>query len=235
MGRILVTGRAGFIVRHGACTPRSCYDVVVCDAFHHYTAFESPHSCRERRISHGDPASGRGSCAYPTFLTRVRCFDNFTVSSPSTSFTWHPRRAQKQPTLKLKVGLKRSSGQLRIFWRAVESCDRFQESSTSLPAWCTETSSKTPTREDAPKEPIELFGGFKLLAESLVKTYGRRYGLPFSIVRPAAVYGPANNNRSVMQVLVERCARPEASSPSPTLIGPISTSPLFATWQTALL
>jgi nucleoside-diphosphate-sugar epimerase len=48
----------------------------------------------------------------------------------------------------------------------------------------------TPVREDAPPAPIEAYGRAKLEAERLV----RESGIPFVILRPAAVYGPGDRD-----------------------------------------
>jgi nucleoside-diphosphate-sugar epimerase len=57
---------------------------------------------------------------------------------------------------------------------------------------------KVPVPEDARKEPKEIYGGMKLAGEYMVKSYAQRYGMPYSIVRPSAVYGPTDNNRRVV-------------------------------------
>ncbi len=57
---------------------------------------------------------------------------------------------------------------------------------------------KIPVPEDACKEPKEIYGGMKLAGEYMVKSYAQRYGMPYSIVRPSAVYGPTDNNRRVV-------------------------------------
>ncbi|ODS34548.1 MAG: UDP-glucose 4-epimerase [Candidatus Scalindua rubra] len=57
---------------------------------------------------------------------------------------------------------------------------------------------KIPVPEDSEKEPKEIYGGMKLAGEYMVKTYSQRYNIPYSIVRPSAVYGPTDNNRRVL-------------------------------------
>jgi nucleoside-diphosphate-sugar epimerase len=46
-----------------------------------------------------------------------------------------------------------------------------------------------PKRESDPREPVEFYGRSKLEAERTVEALGER--IPWTIVRPAAVYGPA--------------------------------------------
>jgi len=44
--------------------------------------------------------------------------------------------------------------------------------------------------EDAPQERFDPYGYAKLKQDQLVMEYGEKYGLPFVIVRPGAVFGP---------------------------------------------
>lgn len=55
-----------------------------------------------------------------------------------------------------------------------------------------------PVPEDCKKEPKEIYGAMKLAGEYMVKAYSQRYGIPYSIVRPSAVYGPTDNNKRVV-------------------------------------
>lgn len=66
---------------------------------------------------------------------------------------------------------------------------------------------QNPQPEDAPKDPKEIYGGMKLCGETLTKVYARRYGIPYNIVRPSAVFGPTDNNRRVLQIFVENAFR----------------------------
>jgi len=60
-----------------------------------------------------------------------------------------------------------------------------------------------PAPEDHPKRPKDIYGGTKYAGEIMTETYGRRYGIPYSIVRPSAVYGPFDVNRRVSQIFIE--------------------------------
>jgi UDP-glucose 4-epimerase len=62
----------------------------------------------------------------------------------------------------------------------------------------------TPLPEDSLKDPIDIYGSMKLAGELIVRSFGRQYGVPYAIVRPSAVYGPADNNQRVVQSLVEK-------------------------------
>ncbi|HYZ75217.1 MAG TPA: NAD(P)-dependent oxidoreductase [Chthoniobacterales bacterium] len=50
--------------------------------------------------------------------------------------------------------------------------------------------------EDAPNERYDAYGFGKLKQEELVKEYGKKYGLPYVILRPGAVFGPGKQNLS---------------------------------------
>ena len=50
--------------------------------------------------------------------------------------------------------------------------------------------------EDAPRERFDAYGFGKLKQEELVKEYGRKYKLPYVIVRPGYVFGPGKRELS---------------------------------------
>jgi len=57
--------------------------------------------------------------------------------------------------------------------------------------------------ENHPTDPIDIYGGTKLSCEFLTKTYAKRFGADYTIIRPSAVYGPTDSNRRVTQIFVE--------------------------------
>ena len=57
--------------------------------------------------------------------------------------------------------------------------------------------------EDHPKRPKEIYGGTKYSGEILTEAFGRRFGIPYAIVRPSAVYGPTDCNRRVSEIFLE--------------------------------
>jgi nucleoside-diphosphate-sugar epimerase len=67
-----------------------------------------------------------------------------------------------------------------------------------------------PADEDHPKAPKDVYGGTKLAGEVMVEAYGRRFGIPYTIIRPSAVYGPTDVNRRVTQIFVENALRGQA-------------------------
>lgn len=59
-----------------------------------------------------------------------------------------------------------------------------------------------PAKEDQPCHPIDIYGAMKLSCEHLVKAYNYRFGIPYTIVRPSAVYGHTDCNRRVTEIFL---------------------------------
>tara|TARA_A100001011_G_scaffold392898_1_gene481476 strand:+ start:4492 stop:5475 length:984 start_codon:yes stop_codon:yes gene_type:complete len=53
-------------------------------------------------------------------------------------------------------------------------------------------------------EPIELYGTMKLSGEIITKGLCKFFKIPFSIIRPSAVYGPTDMNNRVSQIFIEK-------------------------------
>ena len=60
-----------------------------------------------------------------------------------------------------------------------------------------------PADENHPTNPIDVYGGTKLACESLIKGFGTRFGIDYTIIRPSAVYGPTDANLRVSQIFVD--------------------------------
>ncbi len=58
-------------------------------------------------------------------------------------------------------------------------------------------------REDHPLDPIGIYGAMKLSCEKLVIGYNQVFGLPYTVVRPSALYGPRCVSRRIGQVFIE--------------------------------
>ncbi len=56
--------------------------------------------------------------------------------------------------------------------------------------------------EDQTCNPKGIYDAMKLCGEILVKTYNKRFSIPYVIVRPSAVYGPTDVNRRVTEIFV---------------------------------
>ncbi|MFC1555289.1 NAD-dependent epimerase/dehydratase family protein, partial [candidate division KSB1 bacterium] len=59
-----------------------------------------------------------------------------------------------------------------------------------------------PATEDQPCNPIDLYGAMKLGGEHVVRAYFHRFKIPYTIIRPSAVYGPTDCNRRVTEIFL---------------------------------
>lgn len=59
-----------------------------------------------------------------------------------------------------------------------------------------------PVKEDQPCEPIDIYGAMKLSCEHIVKAYHCVFGIPYTIIRPSAVYGHTDCNRRVTEIFL---------------------------------
>lgn len=57
--------------------------------------------------------------------------------------------------------------------------------------------------EDHPLNPIGIYGALKVAGEKMVIAYQQVFDLPFTILRPSALYGPGCVSRRVTQVFIE--------------------------------
>jgi nucleoside-diphosphate-sugar epimerase len=57
--------------------------------------------------------------------------------------------------------------------------------------------------EDHPLNPIGIYGALKLAGEKMVIAYQQVFEMPFTIVRPSALYGPRCVSRRVGQIFIE--------------------------------
>lgn len=57
--------------------------------------------------------------------------------------------------------------------------------------------------EDHPLNPIGIYGALKLAGEKMVIAYQQVFDMPFTIVRPSALYGPRCVSRRVGQIFIE--------------------------------
>jgi len=57
--------------------------------------------------------------------------------------------------------------------------------------------------EEHPLNPIGIYGALKLGGEKLVIAYQQVFDLPYTIIRPSALYGPRCVSRRVIQIFIE--------------------------------
>lgn len=58
--------------------------------------------------------------------------------------------------------------------------------------------------EEHPLEPIGIYGALKLAGEKIVVAYQQVFDLPYTIIRPSALYGPGCVSKRVAQIFIER-------------------------------
>ena len=57
--------------------------------------------------------------------------------------------------------------------------------------------------EDTPCEPLGIYGSLKFSGEKMVKAYNQAFDLPYTIIRPSALYGERCVSRRVGQIFIE--------------------------------
>jgi len=57
--------------------------------------------------------------------------------------------------------------------------------------------------EDTPCDPLGIYGALKFSGEKIIIAYNQVFGLPYTIVRPSALYGPRCVSRRVGQIFIE--------------------------------
>ena len=61
--------------------------------------------------------------------------------------------------------------------------------------------------EDDEKNPIDIYGTLKLSGELILKSYARVFDIPYTIIRPSALYGERCVSRRVGQIFIENAIR----------------------------
>ena len=57
--------------------------------------------------------------------------------------------------------------------------------------------------EDHPLDPIGIYGALKVAGEKMVIAYQQVFDIPYTILRPSALYGPRCVSRRVGQIFIE--------------------------------
>ena len=61
--------------------------------------------------------------------------------------------------------------------------------------------------ENSEPRPKEIYGTMKLAGEIITKGLCKFYKIPFTIIRPSAVYGPTDMNNRVSQIFIEKALK----------------------------
>ena len=62
---------------------------------------------------------------------------------------------------------------------------------------------KSTVTEESEKNPKDAYGIMKLAGEVVTEGLCRLHNIPYTIIRPSAVYGPKDMNRRVSQIFIE--------------------------------
>lgn len=66
-----------------------------------------------------------------------------------------------------------------------------------------------PADENHPTNPIDIYGATKLSGEKLLKSFNHKFKIPYTIIRPSAIYGPTDANKRIIQIFVESAFKGE--------------------------
>ena len=167
-----------------------------------------------------------------TLATTTACHMRSASSSPRRSCIW-PR--WPTPTARTRTRSRPSTTpcarwRTRSTGRAARTCSA---SSSSPARWSTATSETEEITEEHPLNPIGIYGALKLGGEKLVIAYNQVFDLPYTILRPSALYGPRCVSRRVEPGVHRERAR--GQHPPRGRRGRRSgwTSPTSTTWSTA--
>lgn len=111
----------------------------------------------------------------------------------------HAGRSNKDPFSTFDHSLRTLENALDVA-RSCDQLERFVFLSSSMVYGNFKSESVT---EDHPLDPIGIYGALKLSGEKIVIAYNQVFGLPYTIVRPSALYGPRCVSRRVGQVYIE--------------------------------
>ena len=109
----------------------------------------------------------------------------------------HANRSNKDPYTTFDHSLRTLENALDC---ARNSCEHFVYFSSSMVYGNFQTKV---IDEKHPLEPLGIYGALKLSGEKIVQAYQQVFDLPYTIVRPAALYGPRCVSRRVGQIFLE--------------------------------
>ena len=110
----------------------------------------------------------------------------------------HAGRSNKDPYSTFDHSLRTLENALD--WARAQALGRFVFLSSSMAYGNFQADEVT---EDHPLNPIGIYGALKVAGEKLVIAYQQVFGLPYTIIRPSALYGPRCVSRRVGQIFVE--------------------------------
>jgi len=141
------------------------------------------------------PQDARDYHALSRILSEVQ--PTFVVHLAAVS---HAGRSNKDPFSTFDHSLRTLENALDWSRGDNVNVERFVYLSSSMAYGNFESSEVT---EEHPLNPIGIYGALKVAGEKLVIAYQQVFGLPYTIIRPSALYGPRCVSRRVSQVFIE--------------------------------
>ncbi|MDD5440348.1 MAG: NAD(P)-dependent oxidoreductase [Candidatus Omnitrophica bacterium] len=202
MKKILITGGAGFIGHHLApYLSGKGHQVAIIDSFYHhasdarYNAFivERIGILRERKI----PIETVDTRNTDLFLDVMGRHDPDVIIHLAA--TANAGLCNLDPREGIDMGLMSFCGVLNALVKHKKKAHVIYSSSSMIYG---QFKKPVVTEEDVPA-PVNIYGASKVSCEIFLKTYQMVYGIPFTIIRPSALYGPRCVNRRVTQIFIE--------------------------------
>ncbi len=142
------------------------------------------------------PQDARDYHALSRILAKIK--PNVIVHLAAVS---HANRSNKDPFSTFDHSLRTLENALDV---ARDLCEHFIFFSSSMAYG----NFMTPeVAEDHPLEPIGIYGALKVGGEKMVIAYQQVFNLPYTIIRPSALYGPRCVSRRVGQIFIENAMR----------------------------
>lgn len=217
--RIALIGGAGFIGHHLAMAlSEKGHDVHVLDSlfvnnFLHFSATNNDIPNRElyiRMINHRLRLLDQHKI--PLYVEDAR--DYFRMSMTLSKINpdvivllaavSHADRSNKDPYSTFDHSFRTLENALDWARSASSSVDHFVYFSSSMVYG---NFSQGEVTEETPCEPIGIYGALKFGGEKLVIAYNQVFELPYTIVRPSALYGERCVSRRVAQIFVENAMK----------------------------
>ena len=110
----------------------------------------------------------------------------------------HANRSNKDPFSTFDHSMRTLENALD--WTRDQNVERFVFLSSSMVYGNFKADEVT---EDHPLDPIGIYGALKLAGEKLVIAYNQVFDMPYTILRPSALYGPRCVSRRVGQAFIE--------------------------------
>lgn len=142
------------------------------------------------------PQDARDYHAMSRILTQIK--PNVIIQLAAVA---HANRSNKDPYSTFDHSLRTLENALDI---ARAGCEHFIYLSSSM----VYGNFLTPTvDEEHPLNPIGIYGALKVAGEKMVIAYQQVFDLPYTIIRPSALYGPRCVSRRVGQIFIENAIR----------------------------